>query len=81
MAICPKDGCVLNDDRDDRTLKKTVAREITTTSSEVTLNGGLARESPTKSSNSGLGFLIFFVICPDGGFSTCSHTKKNDSRV
>ena len=54
------------------TLKKTVAGEITTTSFEVTLNGGFARESTKKSSNSGLGFLFNL---PRWWFSTCSHTK------
>ena len=36
--------------------------QIITTSAEVTLNGGLVRESPQNPLNSGLGII---VICPD----------------
>ena len=36
--------------------------QITTTSAEVTPNGGLVRESPQNPLNSGLGII---VICPD----------------
>ena len=36
--------------------------EIIATSAEVTLNGGLVRESPPNPLNSGLGII---VICPD----------------
>ena len=46
-------------------LQKTVAEQITTTSAEVTLNGGLVRESPKNPLNSGLGII---VICPAVGF-------------
>ena len=38
------------------------SRRIITTSAEVTLNGGLVRESPPNPLNSGLGII---VICPD----------------
>ena len=37
--------------------------QIITTSAEVTLNGGLVRESPQNPLNSGLGIIL---ICPDG---------------
>ena len=36
--------------------------QIITTSAEVTLNGGLVRESPQNPLNSGLGIIL---ICPD----------------
>ena len=36
--------------------------QIIATSAEVTLNGGLVRESPENPLNSGLGII---VICPD----------------
>ena len=36
-------------------------------------DGGLARESRKKSLL--IQVLGFFVICPDGGFFRCSHTK------
>ena len=36
--------------------------QIITTSAEVTLNGGLIRELPQNSLNSGLGIIL---ICPD----------------
>ena len=39
------------------------SRQIITTSAEVTLNGGLVRESPQNPLNSGLGIIL---ICPDG---------------
>ena len=38
------------------------AGQIITTSAEVTLNGGLIRELPQNSLNSGLGIIL---ICPD----------------
>ena len=37
--------------------------QIITTSAEVTLNGGLGRESPQNPLDSGLGIIL---ICPDG---------------
>ncbi len=37
--------------------------QIITTSAEVTLNGGLVRESPPNSLNSGLGIIL--LICPE----------------
>ena len=39
-----------------------LAGQIITTSAEVTLNGGLVRESPQNPLNSGLGIIL---ICPD----------------
>ena len=38
------------------------ARQIITTSAEVTLNGGLVKESPPNPLNSGLGIIL---ICPE----------------
>ena len=47
--------------------------QIITTSAEVTLNGGLVRESPRNPLNSGLGIIL---ICPDNilGFYSLTYT-------
>ena len=53
------------------------AGQIITTSAEVTLNGGLVRESPQNPLNSGLGIIL---ICPDECFYCdvfCSFSKKS----
>ena len=48
--------------------------QIITTSAEVTLNGGLVRESPQHPLNSGLGIIL---ICPDNfGPPSPSDRKK-----
>ena len=39
-----------------------ISGQIMMTSAEVTLNGGLVRESPQNALNSGLGIIL---ICPD----------------
>ena len=43
-------------------MKTITSGQIITTSAEVTLNGGLVRESPKNPLNSGLGIIL---ICPD----------------
>ena len=50
--------------------------QIITTSAEVTLNGGLVRESPQNPLNSGLGIIL---ICPESfsGFSTKEHFVRH----
>ena len=54
-------------------LVRRVERQIIATSAEVTLNGGLVRESPKNPINSGLGII---VICPDIVIETHPNRKE-----